>query len=507
MDTPYLSSGYHHERECAFVDKDWPFANRPVPDVDTVTYLRKFSVRRARYAPKIANRNTSTPPYSVPDLDPDDNQAYLVEESKPAWKDDIFGIVSRLFSRIPGDQVEPGSTPFSRPALHDVYGSWNSGKVYAVSFDNLLTSWLFFARTATSGALGNIQPGTVVGVAAESFGTLPNHICYIADTTYSTSFFLDGTPSSIQAALAGVLGALTSIQVSGVAGAITLTWVGTVKYLYSTSSAVTLSGGAGLNGSATFTASRPTVSDTQTVTAPTRTIATAAGHGGSDGQWMAAWNGDKLVGMIKPLLASGSSITIAVDEGPWNVADLVITHVAFAPAGLRLVNGTRDCSIRTTERYYLPGVTAGISSAADIPSIPLYTDPLGWLSRILAGVLTAVATVASNDRLGKTAHGLATGDSFFVVSQGGASGLSILTQYFAIKVDADHFQAATSSENAAAGTAVNLTADRSDLVLLVPANYAAVAVTNLKSWHGPILMKSFDEVQLADAVETRDPSQ
>lgn len=71
-------------------------------------------------------------------------------------------------------------------------------------------------------------------------------------------------------------------------------------------------------------------------------------------------------------------------------------------------------------------------------------------------------TTFAADTLTITAHGLSTGDGPVQVSTSAAdlpSGLTALTDYWVIKVDADTLQLATSEANALAGTAVALADD------------------------------------------------
>lgn len=63
------------------------------------------------------------------------------------------------------------------------------------------------------------------------------------------------------------------------------------------------------------------------------------------------------------------------------------------------------------------------------------------------------------DRITQTAHGLATGDRLFLTTTGTLpTGLSASTEYFAIRVDADTFELATTLANAIAGTQIDITA-------------------------------------------------
>lgn len=76
--------------------------------------------------------------------------------------------------------------------------------------------------------------------------------------------------------------------------------------------------------------------------------------------------------------------------------------------------------------------------------------------------ITVIAVIAGTDTLTATAHGLLTGDRFRLRNVGGAlpaatPALAAVTDYFAIRVDADNVKVAVSSANANAGTAVDIT--------------------------------------------------
>lgn len=73
--------------------------------------------------------------------------------------------------------------------------------------------------------------------------------------------------------------------------------------------------------------------------------------------------------------------------------------------------------------------------------------------------ITISAVDTGADTLTATGHGLLTGDRFRVRNVDGAlpTGLAAVTSYFAIRLDADTLKVATTSANALAGTAINLT--------------------------------------------------
>lgn len=86
-----------------------------------------------------------------------------------------------------------------------------------------------------------------------------------------------------------------------------------------------------------------------------------------------------------------------------------------------------------------------------------------------AFTVTAVDTV--NDKLTAAGHGLLTGDRFRLRNIAGAlpaatPALSGVTDYFAIRVDADNVKPATSQANAIAGTAVDITGAGSGTLLI-----------------------------------------
>jgi len=73
--------------------------------------------------------------------------------------------------------------------------------------------------------------------------------------------------------------------------------------------------------------------------------------------------------------------------------------------------------------------------------------------------VTISAVSAASDTLTAAGHGLLTGDRFRVRNDGGAppAGLAAVTDYFAIRIDTDTVKVATSSANALAGTAIDIT--------------------------------------------------
>jgi hypothetical protein len=387
MTSPRYRDGRLHE--VPLTDRariEYPFLANPLtPDAATRILERRFCVDAWRYVPRLGSTPV-TDSAENPSLSDRDSLAYLVAESeKPEYIGGGRYAVTRRYARIPGTQYEPDSVALARPSLHDIKVTVSSVDYYAVSFDDGATSHLFTTGRKAVSTVADILGGTRVAVAAEAFGTLPSASVTFAEGANSVSVNLTSSASSIQSSLATALTGLTSVSVAGTGGSLTVSWVGTMESISTSSTAVTMSGGAGADGSVTFTAAKPSVEDVQTLAAPTRIITTSSAHGGSAGDWLACWNGNKLVGMVKVVAASGSSITVPAGEGLFAVDDVAITHVGFmSAAAYRVANGQVECSARRVRRFYLPGVTVGITNAADIPGFASVTsDPISWLTAIV----------------------------------------------------------------------------------------------------------------------------
>jgi hypothetical protein len=100
---------------------------------------------------------------------------------------------------------------------------------------------------------------------------------------------------------------------------------------------------------------------------------------------MAAWNGPKLVGRTKVLAVATDAVTIEAMESPWNIGSLAVTHIQFADtSSTRYVNGPKSVSTRITSKFYLPTVTGGITTAADIPLDTPETDAVSWMLAVIS---------------------------------------------------------------------------------------------------------------------------
>jgi hypothetical protein len=507
MDSPRLQSGSLHERPIlprAIVT--YPFADRQVPDVATKAYEQHYLVARARYSPALATRSPAPPTFSGAYLGPADladTSAYLAHELyKPI--DQLRARVERTFAHIPADQTSYDTRSFSRPRLDDLVLAGGLSSVWAVSFDDD-SSVLFFSRTAAT--IGAIDVPLLT--EGNTFGSLGHSLITIEMNNSVQTFYADDTDATIKDALSYATVGNTSyaanfkIVRSAARIEIFVTYAQvTINALSSSADSIEVGISSGVNiGLLTGTyQSIFTITTSASSADSIRRITTAITA--AAGKWMALWNGDKVVARGKVVATDGSTYSdLQLSDVPGK--DFAVTHAALASSGLRLVHGAKDCTIKIVDKFYGATVTAGIATLADVPAVPVYTDPIAWLGRILATTLTSVACATATNRFNKTAHGLSTGDTFFVLAKTGASGLATLTQYWALRVDANYFYACSSPEQAFAGVGLAVGSDGSAMSILVPAPYAAIGVSKLESYMGFIVSKTTESVQLSDAIETR----
>jgi hypothetical protein len=134
-------------------------------------------------------------------------------------------------------------------------------------------------------------------------------------------------------------------------------------------------------------------------------------------------------------------------------------------------------------------ITAAVATDTALPWDSAVTDTkfdpndTGPEQKFWLGV-NATITAAADDNVTLTSHGMSTGDGPFQFTTSAAdlpAGLAVLTDYWAIRIDNNTFQVATSRANALAGTQVDITdagtgthtIDR-ETRLIVPAGVAKV---------------------------------
>jgi len=294
---------------------------------------------------------------------------------------------TRTWCSLPPQQTTYGARLIDRPVMHDI----TAGGSYAVSFDNGVTSHVFTARKSVT-VVGAITPyGSTEVVAANA---LPSVTITVGETGGGTTTFSTAdSASTIQSALAAGIG--SSIYVTK--GEVNITAVGPslatqVKYVSASADAgLDISYDTdGTNGSITIRATNQTRALDADTPTNIRTL-TSAAHGGAAGDLLAVWNGDKLLGTLKVLSVTTDTVTIRADEAPWTIGTLAVTHLQFADtSSTRYVNGPANCTVKEVSDFYLPGVSSGITTPADIALVAPKLDPVSWLTAIQAATAYVV---------------------------------------------------------------------------------------------------------------------
>lgn len=375
---PYADGTFTAFKQSGPTRVSYPFVNYPTKDKTCKKYDVTGWILPGSYTP--ANALSTYPGDGTISAD---NVAYLVNESDPQLVGGAYS-VDRSYCNIPNTQTLWGNRMIDRPSLHDVTAS----NTYGVSFDDGETSHLFTSRVSVSSVGAIAQITNTTAVPAESFADLPTATFTVKRTSGGIYVnYLSSPGSSIYSGLPGIAG----LEVFASKGSLVINWTaGEVQYVETSANGVTMSSSSTGVIFSTGNAAR-TDTESQTVSRPTRVITTGSAHSGSAGGWLALWNGSKIVATTKAVAASGSSITVFADEGPLSVASVAITHAAFASqAAQRVVNGPTNVSTRITETFYLPTVTPGISTPADITLSDPELDPVSWLTAIAASAAYAV---------------------------------------------------------------------------------------------------------------------
>lgn len=289
---------------------------------------------------------------------------------------------TRAWASIPATQYEPDGVLLARPSLHDVKINSAGTDYYAVSFDEGRRTWAFTTGRKAVSSLGAIS----TRAPADFTGGTITLTWNILGTTGTETASLTASAATISSDLSYSSGG-TSVTpaVTKSPGIIALDVSAWSVTITTDQSNVQIDGAIPTPTIRLVSAAQSASADAA-VQRATRVITTSASHGGATGDHVACWNGDKLVAVTKAIAASGSSITVPADEGALAADDVAITHVGFAAGALFCVaNGPADCSARLVRRFYLPGVTTGISNQADIPGFVSVTqDPVSWFTALVA---------------------------------------------------------------------------------------------------------------------------
>ena len=338
----------------------YPFLNAQTKDTTTKQYEADFLITPSAYAPAAA---LSTWPGDA--ALSANTSAYLVEESAPDTGMGVYS-VRRKYSTIPGTQTNYSSRWFIRPDMSGL----KSGSSYFASYDNGKSTHKHTSRKAVQGS--SITQGKTVGAALPS-----TNITCTDSGAHTATFAANATKATIDAQLANLTSLIAPYSVTDGSN-LTIYWrtqVGT-SMTSITAAAATVDIKT-LNGSCFITALGNT-------TTADLTLLYCPSHGASVGEKCGLWNGDTLVhtGSVAGVTDS-NNITILISD--MSSPDFNITHATFAAsASVRYANGSKMVRVKEVKEFYLPTITGGISTYADIPVVTTYTSPQSWADQIVA---------------------------------------------------------------------------------------------------------------------------
>lgn len=370
MSTPYTDGTFTSAKQNGATVVSYPFLNNPTRDSTTKQYQTNYAQLSGSYSPAAAlNTFPGDAVFAA------NGSAYLVDESVANSTAAIYNFF-RKWSMVPGDQILPSTKYYNRPIMNNVF----SGSYYAVSFDTLNNfSWVFSSRISVQ-SLNSIASVTVTQA-------MPATNITFVEGANTLNLAANSTAAQILSGFAASLPGLNTVSAYVSTGSMLIYWNGTM------SSVTPPSGVIVSNYLNTYTVS---LSSTGTNTTPATTVVNATSHGGIVGDYVAFWNGNNLIG--KAVVTSvGSANSFSVLAADFPSSDAVVTHCGFSSdANACYVNGPKICTVKRTQKFYLPGVTPGITTFADIPTQTIYTDPTSWLGRIIA-VPTGFATIEVSD--------------------------------------------------------------------------------------------------------------
>lgn len=129
------------------------------------------------------------------------------------------------------------------------------------------------------------------------------------------------------------------------------------------------------------------VSEITTNPQSVRTL-TVAGHGFIQGDTVALFAGDALVGVTTcSFVVDTNNFQIPANALPGK--DDIVTHVGDKSAQSMFSSYPQTVLVETRKKVYIPGVTSGIDSLSDIPVRQGLDTPQSWLVAITAGLVTA----------------------------------------------------------------------------------------------------------------------
>lgn len=309
----------------------YPFVNNPTKDTTTKGTVRNYVVLPGSFTPAAA---LST--------DPDDSTQYLIEETEPQAEGGYYRF-SRTYCKVPGDQVNYSSLVITKPAFPT--NDYNGAYVDSTSSSATANVW----STAIAATVSRFVTG----------GTFT--VTYKTSTTAALNY--NDSDATIKAAV----DALADMVSDGFTVTVTnLLSTGSITFLFSGGSTpeTNLSIGIGSLTPSAIQSREEFVLRTVTFRVARSALNfNKTAHGLSAAQAIRIATGTSGAGTL-------TSVASVVDANNFTVTNADTTPEAFAYYRTLMrtyTPGTDRVLSRMTDKFYLPGVTSGITTGADIP--------------------------------------------------------------------------------------------------------------------------------------------
>ncbi len=327
---------------------------------------------------------------SAPDLCPLDPFSYLLIEDDPVYENSNAQTVKRTFGRIPGQQVAFSTLSITKPSPVAL-GVFSSSQVRIVDAEGnftLSSAYIYGSYTfvTTNKFYGLMKTGTR-SVTAASGGTFT--LTYKASTTAALNW--NDSNATIAAALNGLASVISDALTFTVNNALNsgvLPVLGLTITVGSTTTNVTMNSASLTPTGATTNFSTRASGVSQTIYIAFR-MSFASAHGFDHSLDLYDFGNSSGTGVLPPSL--------------WSIIDA--NTVAFFPYGSTSAGaggsqgtfyrsytpGLDRVGVKMISTFYLPGVTVGITTAADIPIPDPLLNDVAFLNAFLATPTAYVA--------------------------------------------------------------------------------------------------------------------
>lgn len=320
----------------------YPFINAPTKDTTTKGTVRSYVVVPSSYTPAAA---LST--------DPADNTQYLLTESEMTVEGGL-GRYSRTYCKVPGDQVDYSSIVITKPQ----FPAAGTGFVYSTYsgyyIDNVQTTSNVWSKTVSSNVFLNVAGGTFT-------------VTYGSNTTSALNY------NDSNATIAAAINGLASVTANVITVSVTND-ISNVRY-----PVLSITRSSGSNSIAAMTVNfsltpdqripTPITSTTDVLYYPMRSnvLVIKNDHGRSNTDYVGVMDSqfsNPSWFQSNPTILNANAFTLVNNT---NSGSPLYNYTGYRYVQRSYTPGTDRVLTKLTDKFYLPGVTPGITTGADIP--------------------------------------------------------------------------------------------------------------------------------------------